>query len=296
MKDNLVGASLEGLAREGQPLYYFVPTGNGGDALIHLGFHYLADRIGLTYTEIATPEAAPEGSTVIFGGGGGLATEWNLDRGMSQSPSAINITALMRRVDRLVIMPQSIHGYQSLLESLDRRVTLFLREEYSFEVARQHARGAKNVFLDHDTAFHIPARRFLNEYRGSRILAPTNVKDGIRLIAGDLLAKRSRFSGELNAMRVDGERGNALGRRPKIQDVSLVCNFGHATRARCEYTAFRFMNLLDKYQHIRTDRLHVAIGSALLGKRVSLYENSYFKCRAVYEYSLKDFNVELIRS
>lgn len=40
---------------------------------------------------------------------------------------------------------------------------------------------------------------------------------------------------------------------------------------------------------MRTDRLHVAIAGALLGKSVELHANSYFKNRAVYQFSLRSF-------
>lgn len=40
-------------AREsGRRIHYRPEVGNGGDALINVGFYHLADRLGLTYTEI----------------------------------------------------------------------------------------------------------------------------------------------------------------------------------------------------------------------------------------------------
>lgn len=48
-----------------------------------------------------------------------------------------------------------------------------------------------------------------------------------------------------------------------------------------------FFGELSKYSEIYTDRLHVAIASALLGKEVHLYVGSYFKIRAIFESSIK---------
>lgn len=45
---------------------------------------------------------------------------------------------------------------------------------------------------------------------------------------------------------------------------------------------------IDCFERIRTDRLHVAILGALLGKDVCLYAGGYFKNRAVYESSMRD--------
>ncbi len=47
-----------------------------------------------------------------------------------------------------------------------------------------------------------------------------------------------------------------------------------------------FLAIADRYDEIRTDRLHVAIAGALLGKRVLLHDNSYGKNRAVWEHSV----------
>ncbi|GJL83363.1 MAG: hypothetical protein DHS20C01_29970 [marine bacterium B5-7] len=45
---------------------------------------------------------------------------------------------------------------------------------------------------------------------------------------------------------------------------------------------------IERYAHIRTDRLHVAIVGALLNKRVDFHAGNYFKNRAVYESSLRE--------
>ena len=47
-----------------------------------------------------------------------------------------------------------------------------------------------------------------------------------------------------------------------------------------------FLAIADRYDEIRTNRLHVAIAGALLGKRVFMHDNSYGKNRAVWEHSL----------
>lgn len=50
-----------------------------------------------------------------------------------------------------------------------------------------------------------------------------------------------------------------------------------------------FFAALRPCERIITDRLHVAIAGAMLGKRVDLLEGDYWKCRAVYETSLHRF-------
>lgn len=49
-----------------------------------------------------------------------------------------------------------------------------------------------------------------------------------------------------------------------------------------------FFKELDMYEEIYTDRLHVAIASCLLGKKVYLFSANYFKIEAIYNSSLKN--------
>jgi exopolysaccharide biosynthesis predicted pyruvyltransferase EpsI len=50
-----------------------------------------------------------------------------------------------------------------------------------------------------------------------------------------------------------------------------------------------FFNHLVRFSVIRTDRLHVAIAACLLGKEVHLFPGSYFKNKAVYLSSMKEY-------
>lgn len=50
-----------------------------------------------------------------------------------------------------------------------------------------------------------------------------------------------------------------------------------------------FLDEIAKYEIIHTDRLHIGIVSSLLGREVHLYPGSYFKTRAIYNSSIKDY-------
>jgi len=47
-----------------------------------------------------------------------------------------------------------------------------------------------------------------------------------------------------------------------------------------------FFDALAPYDSIHTDRLHVAIASCLLGKKLTVYPGSYFKNEAVFRSSM----------
>ena len=58
-----------------------------------------------------------------------------------------------------------------------------------------------------------------------------------------------------------------------------------------------FMQAIDSVEVVVTDRLHVGLVAALLGKRVFLFDNSYGKVSGIFEQSLRYFeNVKILNS
>lgn len=52
---------------------------------------------------------------------------------------------------------------------------------------------------------------------------------------------------------------------------------------------YGFLDYLSEYSLVHTDRLHVAIGACLLGKEVHMYPGSYFKNKAIFDCSIRDY-------
>ncbi len=150
----------------------------------------------------------------------------------------------------IIILPSTIYGklQQPLLQSLKEHVTIFCREKMSYAFVKEHAVNCK-VYLWHDLAFY-------NHM-------PT-VPEGV---------------GELNAFREDDEK--FLLKKP-------ANNIDVSKRGSQSTPLDEFIKILGAYKTINTDRLHVCIGSAMLGKQVNFYPNSYYKNKAIYEYSIKD--------
>lgn len=151
----------------------------------------------------------------------------------------------------IVILPHSIMGEAQaiVLNSVSSNLTIFCRERVSAEFLHAKLTKAK-VHLWHDCAFY-------NHF--------TPVPAG---------------SGELNAFRTDRE--SVLETKPS-SSVDLSAN-GYAKKPLQELVAS-----IQGYQHVNSDRLHIAILSTLLGKTVKLFPNAYYKNKAVFEYSLKRF-------
>lgn len=86
--------------------------------------------------------------------------------------------------------------------------------------------------------------------------------------------------GVLNAFRLDKE--SMLQTLPRSNsDISYN---GYATKP-----LNQLIDVLQKYDQVNTDRLHIAICATLLKKQARLFPNSYYKNKAVFDYSLKKF-------
>lgn len=57
-----------------------------------------------------------------------------------------------------------------------------------------------------------------------------------------------------------------------------------------------FLEVIDEFETIKTDRLHVAIWWILLDKKVDFYSNAYFKNKSVYFSSMKNTGVTFFDS
>lgn len=89
--------------------------------------------------------------------------------------------------------------------------------------------------------------------------------------------------GELNAFRVDGER---LGVREVPADNVDISSDADSLDD--------WLHTIDRHAVVNTDRAHVMIAAAMLGKEVRYAPSSYFKVEAIAEFALVDFNVRPI--
>ncbi|PIP29634.1 hypothetical protein COX27_00355 [Candidatus Kuenenbacteria bacterium CG23_combo_of_CG06-09_8_20_14_all_36_9] len=158
----------------------------------------------------------------------------------------------------VVILPHTIFGDKQIktLNNMQGDTTIFCREIVSTKFVEENVKTGK-VYLWHDCAFYNSFPAMVNG------------------------------SGVLEAFRSDQE--SFLRTKQDANNIDISYD-GYATKPLDEFFA-----ILQKYNQINTDRLHVAIAATLLGKRVKLYPNSYYKNKAVFEYSLKKFpNIEFM--
>lgn len=151
----------------------------------------------------------------------------------------------------IIILPHTIFGEKQIevLNNISSKLTVFCREKVSAEFVANNITHG-DTYLWHDCAFY-------NTF--SQILSGKGI---------------------LNAFRSDKE--SVLDTLPESNnDISYN---GYAQKSLDD-----LIDALGKYTKINTDRLHVAICATLLGKQVRLFPNSYYKNKAVFDYSLKKF-------
>ena len=113
-----------------------------------------------------------------------------------------------------------------------------------------------------------------------------NVRDAIfchdmAFYIGKEFLGKSSGGGNGYFFRTDKESANRLEIPASNLDLSLRGN--HLSDVR------QFFEEINRFAVVYTDRLHVSIAACLLEKEVHLYPGSYFKNRAVYLSSMKDF-------
>lgn len=289
-------ADLDAFLRRyaGRTVYLVQNPGNAGDSVIGAAGYQRLDRAGVRVVEPSWKGFDPAGKIVFYPGGGNLIHEGTHSHRL--------LSAWHARAAELVILPHTLTGVDSLLASFGANVTVVCREAVSYAYARG-ARGRHRTLLSDDLAFGLDvsalmARRLgwvplaMGPHYAWSKLTNTAAHPGLGQVLGAWRAAarlhevRTQGGPVLRCFRTDGEsRG---GRLPEGNaDISRLFAFGTTPRPVCEWVAQLFVRAMEPFEEIHTDRLHVGITAALLGKRVRLSPNNYFKVRAIWEFSMR---------
>jgi exopolysaccharide biosynthesis predicted pyruvyltransferase EpsI len=233
---------------------YIPNPGNAGDSLIALGTIEILKACDVEYS-IGHYTKQYRNETLIYGGGGNLVNLYkNCEIFLNNNSLNNNIT----------ILPHTIKDVDQLLRKpeIKNNVTFFCREYISYDYVKNFT---SNVYIDHDSAFFIPDSFF------SKFIDKEPSLD----IA--------------YCFRADLEKTNvAIPRTNK--DISIALNINNWTKDPNTIISVcnNMFEYISNYKEIHTNRLHVSIAASLLGKKCYLYSNSYFKNKAIYEFSIKE--------
>lgn len=233
-------------------VFYQCNPGNAGDSIIQAGTFHFFESQNIPYRIIEPGTSIPPETILWYSGGGNLVEYYNDCKKWLMSFSETN---------PCIILPHTINDIV-FLRQLNSRTILICREEKSFELCLANFSG--KVFLHQDMAFYLDIARL------------------------NVIPKKGR--GSLYAFRQDKEKNGQ--NFSNTLDVSWLFGYQLTNRESIMDCASHFLDVINSFEFIHTDRLHIAIGAFLLGKKhIYLYPNSYYKNRAVYDHSLSSTSV-----
>lgn len=273
---------LEALPKE---TIYFKPNpGNGGDALIAFGAHLLFKKNNISY-KIVDENEDLSGKIVMYGGGG------NFIEGKYHD-CADFIQRYHQQAKKFILLPHTIFGYSSVLQNLGKNVDIICREKESYDHVSKFL-NIGNVYLMDDLAFSINVKESFPDLKGSRVLA---LLMPLKRVVKELLYRTSSLkqmmpnnSKEFNCFRIDEEQTDIEIPQDNIDlPGKLILDWQMKDEKRVELMTSIIFKYLSSFERIRTNRLHMCIAGALLGKEVHFYNNSYWKNHSIYLHSIKD--------
>lgn len=284
--------------------FYFLPnSGNAGDAVIGMSSYQLFEHEKMKYHVIDKSQPMEnlfeEDFNLVYGGGGVF-----VEQHQEGYKEFLKLFA-SPKIKKGIILPHTIYGAEDLLELLDQRWVVFCREEMSYNWCVAHNSKAK-FYLADDMALSLDLS-FLRRSNSSK----TNLNnfffssndwniDVNKKIFNHYKFFENRLVNIINSaisdigvfLRIDTEKKFDLGENLiSLCDLSLYSGGGYFSDK--SYTALisrLFIKTIDCFNTIVTDRLHIAICAALLGKHVYCLDNIYGKNSAVYNYSLKNLS------
>lgn len=257
-------------------LFHPLP-GGAGDSLRQAATYQLFADLDIRFDILSDTDSAA-GETLIIGGGGNFIPAF----------SSVRKTLLRTSGAReVIVLPQTVRGNEELIEQLGPSVEIFCRDAESYLHVLAHRSRAK-ARLAHDISFLVDPER-------------------LRAVAGPaaeaLLAKRAPSRPIERLMSEAGHRfffRKARNRTKRIcpkSSVDVSLQFKTGTKpGEAEVGALALLTYLEGVHELHTERLHVAIVGALLGKRVYLYDDPLRIAGSAYRHSLHaDFpKVQLI--
>lgn len=263
--------------KSGREIVYIPNPGNLGDSMICAATLQMFDELSIKYINFTENFQHKSSFYYVYGGGGALNTIY------IEHVNFLN--QINQFVGDLIILPHSFFGIDDFLLGFKGELIVFAREYDSFNYLSRICDSSFQYYIYDDIAIHLN----LN----SPLLSQYQYFNSILSSIGDRTTRR------LNAFRTDQESKSVIDSN-KIANNFDLSNmwpddpfldkgfYWHWVDPAKVYSSTSwFLNCINIFTEIHTDRLHIGIAACLLGKKVFLYDNSYGKVKAVYEYSLR---------
>jgi glycosyltransferase involved in cell wall biosynthesis/exopolysaccharide biosynthesis predicted pyruvyltransferase EpsI len=262
--------SLLSQLRTAHSFTYVPNSGNMGDILIAKATIDFFDANDIAY-EMYDGKV---GSTIVYGGGG-IWVPYYKDYW-------IELIKIFNEAKKIIILPSSFWDCPEFVEALDSRFTIFCRDKKSYDYLVSCNTKAK-IFLDHDMAFRMTKKALEGDIRIGR-------EEELAIYKCDCFLRKIPRIAKFN--RADIE---SVGNYDTDVDLSNLFWLGSiSSKDWINFGAKLMLSAADSVDGIITDRLHVGIAGALMGKQVYMIDNTYKKISNVYKQSMSDLlNVHL---
>lgn len=271
--------------------FYYLPNkGNLGDVMIAASTIAYFRNHNIEYEIFDITKEIKEDFNLVYGGGG----IWTAD--YQEHYQEVLDVFNSPHLKNAIILPSSFNDCQDLIEALDERFVVYAREQKSFDYVKQsRARVilADDMVVGADFAeFNVKLKHKLSFKNLSNKFAMYKIYRKVMKKAKRQL-RRIKDYGVGYLLRTDCESGFESDYNKF--DVSNLRSIFCTNPAFDFILAQVFLGLIDKFDVIVTDRLHIGLVATKLNKKVLLLDNSYGKNRNVYLQSLQGYeNVELI--
>ncbi len=252
---------------QGKKIKYVPNQGNAGDSFIALATLQVFDELELDY-EICKPTEVFEDQIILYGGGGSLIRKYHRCK---------NFLLNNHEKNNIVVLPHSFNDIDPLLDVLSEKVILIARENISYDYIKSKSKYPDNCLLSGDMAFYI---KNIDRYKNISCIGECNIfRFNDELSNSDRLVEVPEDNKDIS---VDFHRPMFM----YSNNLHLSDDINTQVKKNLSVATDNIFSYLSKFQVVNTNRLHVGIAAALLGKTVNLYRGSYHKIAGVYEFSI----------
>jgi exopolysaccharide biosynthesis predicted pyruvyltransferase EpsI len=248
-----------------------------GDALIATGTKMAFDSMGIKFQPSALINQSPD-AVLVYAGGGNLVPYYN--------NCSKFLSVMVRYPNPVVLLPHTVFGHIDLIKKLDDRHHIFCREEKSYQYVSE-INSAKTYF-DHDLALRINPDILISRYSEEIKNAPEKLLNLIEQVFRKSIL-HSRSHGRVGYL-FRSDRESIVKKNEDSFDLSGISVHTWKLDGFSTLLSTAFLMALSSFDRIFTDRLHVAIGASILNIPTTLYPNSYYKNKAVFQASLNGLN------
>lgn len=263
--------------------FLLAAPGNSGDLLLQKGLEtYLHDNDFLLTKDIEMAEV------ILTHGGSNINDIW-------KAGISLFLENLKKYPNKIfVVAPHTFTFFETnfgaLLEEFTQDIHLFAREKYSFACLESLSFNKNvSIYLSHDTAFLLQGTEYLQRLQAGRTdsyeLHAMRTDRESAIVSLDLDRVPQNFLERVKLAIIKYQLRKYITQKLPQSDTtkSVVMQ---------DVSYLLYDDFVHKVQHasvVHTDRLHVGILGALLGKQVFLHATKYNKVKGVYNQSLQAY-------